>query len=35
MIGASRCDRHRGAWSSHAIRKRQEAERKAKARRRT
>ncbi len=34
MIGASRCDRHRGDWSSYTIRKREEAERKAKAKRR-
>ena len=34
MIGASRCDRHRGEWSSYTIQKRKEAEQKAKAKRR-
>ncbi|MFF0479590.1 transposase [Streptomyces sp. NPDC004284] len=33
-IGASRCDRHRGDWSSYMIQKRKEAERKSKAKRR-
>jgi hypothetical protein len=28
MIGASRCDRHRGDWSPYTIKKRKEAERK-------
>lgn len=30
MIGASRCDRHRGDWSPYTIARRKEAERKAK-----
>ncbi|GHG35140.1 hypothetical protein GCM10018791_60610 [Streptomyces zaomyceticus] len=34
MVGASRCDRHRGDWSTYTIQKRKEAEREAKAKRR-
>jgi hypothetical protein len=34
MIGASRCNLHRGEWSSYTIEKRKEAERKAKTRKR-
>ncbi|MEE1667995.1 HGGxSTG domain-containing protein [Streptomyces sp. WAC07094] len=34
MVGASRCNLHRGEWSSYTIEKRKEAERKAKTRKR-
>ncbi|BBC96141.1 hypothetical protein SRO_4965 [Streptomyces rochei] len=34
VVGASRCDLHRGEWSSYTIEKRKEAERKAKTRKR-
>lgn len=34
MIGASRCNLHRGEWSSYTIEKRKEAERQAKTRKR-
>jgi hypothetical protein len=34
MVGASRCNLHRGEWSSYTIKKRKEAERKAKTRKR-
>ncbi|MBT2525508.1 hypothetical protein J7E91_08680 [Streptomyces sp. ISL-99] len=30
MVGASRCDLHRGDWSSYTVQRRKEAERKAK-----
>ncbi|MCC3653394.1 hypothetical protein LIX60_18380 [Streptomyces sp. S07_1.15] len=31
MVGASRCDLHRGEWSPYTIEKRKQGERKAKA----
>ncbi|KOV22569.1 hypothetical protein ADK58_26890 [Streptomyces sp. XY152] len=34
MVGASRCDLHRGEWSSYTIEKRKETDRKAKKRKR-
>ncbi|MDT0432643.1 MULTISPECIES: hypothetical protein [Streptomyces] len=33
MVGASRCDRHRGDWSRYTVRRRKEKERMARRRR--
>ncbi|MGW7194868.1 hypothetical protein [Streptomyces chryseus] len=33
MVDASRCDLHRGDWSSSTVQRRKDAEREAKARR--